>query len=185
MTNAHDFFGTQVPHAWNAQADLIEKMRDLSFTLGIRVDHDEHRLIVHSGIMTADSSSEHTPVLWIALSQSDLDHLAVEIGPSPMLLFGGFVGQNDFVITQKRIDKIEALQGTLALRISDEVDWGFVMHYGSLPIPAEPDTTLLLSASTYRELRESNLSLQKAFLSGEIKLSGSMDLALKTAMALV
>ena len=53
------------------------------------------------------------------------------------------------------------------------------------PIPAEPDASITVDDQAYRELRDGRLDPQSAFLDGQIRVEGDMQLAMQLALAAI
>lgn len=182
------FFEKLVPEAWNESADLIEQMRGVDFGIQLRIQgagESEFNLVVRNGEMFVSSAAQAAPLVRLSLSEADLEQLAKQVGPSPMALFGGMVKRRGFALTADRIEKLRALQGTIALHVIGPDSWRLLMHYGTESVPDAPQTTVSVTSETYAKIRNGELNLQGAFLAGDLLLEGDVDLALELAMCLV
>jgi hypothetical protein len=175
------FFAELVPEAWNR-----EPAQDVSFSLGVLVDGaGPYHLRVTDGHMQARSERAADPVVTLVLGPGDFQQLAEEIGPSPMALLGGIGGEKNFVLTPPRLAALREVNGTLALRVLGETPWGVTLHFGSGPVPDEAGTTISIEAQQYRLVREGELDLQGAFMTGKLELEGDVEAAMKLALALM
>ena len=63
--------------------------------------------------------------------------------------------------------------------------WSLLIHFGTEPFPEEPTTSITVDERAYADLRSGSLDPQSAFLNGQIKIEGDMQLAMQLALAAI
>jgi hypothetical protein len=112
--------------------------------------------------------------------------LARETGDSPTALLGALAGlAGDMKLTRKRMLDMEAVQGLIRFEVTGENGFSILTHFGSGPLPAEPDASIRVGEETYRELHAGRLDPQSAFLDDSIHVEGDMQKAIALAFAAV
>jgi hypothetical protein len=191
------FFTKLVPDEWNRRldqqlalgpegAELAEKMLAVAFGLDVQVSGaggGTFLLAVDEGRMRPRDESDPKRLLALSMTRADWEHLANEIGPSPMALLGGISGANDFVLTPSRLEQLRQVEGSFRLQVTGDQEWGLAIHVGAGDVPPEPATRISIGSEEYRALRAGRLDLQGAFLTGKLTLEGDVEAAMQLALA--
>ncbi len=196
MASAAEYFGKEVPAAWNQRlaaqvargadgAELLAKMRAADFALEVEVGASgRFHLVVEHGEMRCAETVHADPLVTLALSESDCSRLEATVGPSPMALLGGVGGNPDFVLTPARVAALREVGGTLQLEVKSEADWGVVLHFGAPPVP-KSTTKVSIGDVEFGQLLSGEIDLQGAFMTGKLELGGDVEVPMKMAMAIM
>ncbi|MFQ5699563.1 MAG: SCP2 sterol-binding domain-containing protein [Myxococcota bacterium] len=177
------FFLENVPEEWNRRPKS-----DVHFDIAVEVRGEggaEYRLSVEAGHMTAHRGASPDPLIRLVLGLQDWQRLAEQVGPSPMALLGGVSGESDLTLTPARVQALRELDGALLLRVSGDEAWQVLLCFAPGPAPETPDTEISIAAEQYQMIRNGELDLQGAFMTGKLQLEGNPDPALRLALALM
>ena len=146
---------------------------------------DTFYLNVTQGRMQVDEKhAAHPPFLTLCHDAATLEPLVRESGDSVLGFLGGLAGmQGDLRLTGARIENLAGLSGSVRFTLTGENGFSIVTHFGSDPIPAEPDCTIEVEGAMYKDLKSGQLPPQEAFMSGKINIDGDMQMAMQLALA--
>ncbi len=195
------FYGETVPAQWNrtlaeqetaASGDdeakrVLEGMRAVNATLRIDVTGEGGGtwfLNVREGAMATEDVAASPPILTVIQDGNAFERVAADAGDSALGLLGGLSGfTGDFKLTQSRLDNLAGVAGCLALEVTGDEGFAFRVHFGTDPVPDEPHTAITVSPEVYADLREGRLDPQNAFMSGQLDVSGDLQIAMMLALA--
>ena len=101
-----------------------------------------------------------------------------------MGFLGGLSGlAGGMKLTQGRIENLSGVSGCLRFEITGDRGFALLTHFGSAPLPDQPDTSIAVSPEAYQALRSGELDPQDAFMNGQIQVEGDMQLAMQIALA--
>jgi len=197
----HTFYTTHVPTQWNrtlaeqeaaAEGDeaarrVLEGMRGVDATLRIDVEGQgggTFFLNVRGGAMSVDDAPAEAPLMTVLQDRRAFEAIAAEAGDSALGLLGGLSGfTGDFKLTRARLENLRAVAGCLAFEVTGDEGFAFRVHFGAEPVPDAPDTQIRIGPEVYAELREGRLDPQNAFMSGQLDVSGDLQIAMQLALA--
>lgn len=195
------FYTRTVPRQWNetlarqeaaAEADdaerrVLEGMRGVSTTVRVEVageDGGTFFLNVREGAMEPGDEAREPLLLTVLQDERAFQRVAAEAGESALGLLGGLSGfAGDFKLTRSRLENLRAIGGCLALEVTGDDGFCFRVHFGDAPVPATPDTEIRIGPEVYADLREGRLDPQNAFMSGQLDVSGDLQIAMQLALA--
>jgi hypothetical protein len=143
-------------------------------------------LNVNKGEMTVTSEAAFPPVMTVYQPRAYFDwaaSMATEAG-----LFGPGARNNQGELTKSRLDRLKMLKGLLQFtftHLPDDGEQSFCIQFGEGERPASPQTVLMLKAEDAQRLATGELNPQVAFMSGVIKVSGDMALAMQFGAAMM
>src|SRR5262245_36565670 len=143
-------------------------------------------LNVHHGEMTVTAEPVFPPVMIIYQSRSYFDwaaSIASEAG-----LFGPSARNNQGDLTKSRIERLKLLKGLIQFTFTHLPDGGeqsFCIQLGEGERPATPQTVLSMKAEDAQKMARGELNPQMAFMSGVIKVTGDMALAMQFGAAMM
>jgi len=195
------FYTERVPAQWNqtladqeaaaagddAAGKVLEGMRGVDVTVRVDVEGDgggTFFLNVHEGAMAAGSAATRPPLLTLIQDRRAFEKIASEAGDSALGLLGGLSGfVGDFKLTKSRVENLTGVSGCLRLEVTGDDGFAFRVHFGDGPVPDAPDTEIQVGAEVYADLREGRLDPQNAFMSGQLDVSGDLQIAMSLALA--
>lgn len=192
------FYTEQVPTQWNRVLDVQEQaveearrvlddMRAVEIT--IRVDVQDAQggtffLNVRDGRMVAEDEPAREPLMTVIQDLNAFQRIAAESGDSALGLLGGLSGlAGDFKLTRSRVENLAGLSGSLHFAVAGGNGFAFCVHFGSGPVPEDPDTSIQVTDDVYDDLRQGRLDPQNAFMEGKIEVSGDLQIAMQLALA--
>jgi hypothetical protein len=143
-------------------------------------------LNVNKGEMTVTTEPVFPPVMTVYQPRGYFDwavSMATESG-----LFGPSARTNQGELTKSRLDRLKMLKGLLQFTFTHLPDGGeqsFCIHFGDGERPATPQTVLTMKADDAQKLARGELNPQMAFMSGVIKVTGDMALAMQFGAAMM
>lgn len=143
-------------------------------------------LNVKGGEMTVAAEAAFPPLLTIYQPRSYFDWAVTMAGDSGLFGPGGRAGQSD--LTKSRIDRLKMLKGTIQFNFThlpDGSEQGFAIQFGEGERPATPQLTLSMKAEDAQKMARGEINPQMAFMSGVIKVTGDMALAMQFGAALM
>lgn len=143
-------------------------------------------LNIEQGRMSAGDVPARPPFLTLFQDRRAFDRIAREAGDSAMALLGGLSGlAGEMKLTKARIDNLAFVNGLVHFEVTG--DEGFVLrtHFGTEPVPAEPNTTIRVAEAAYQDLRGGKLDPQSAFMNQQIVVEGDMQMAMQLALAAI
>jgi hypothetical protein len=187
---------TQFNRSLEAQAALgepgrrvYEGMRAVSGTIRVDVQGEgggTFFLNIRQGRMSADAGADQPPFLTLIQDRRAYERIASEAGDSAMALLGGLSGlAKEMKLTRARVDALAGLEGLVLFEVTGEGGFALRTHFGPLPVPADPITTIRVDAAAYRDLRAGKLDPQTAFMSQQIAIEGDMRVAMQLALAAI
>jgi len=195
------FYGARVPEQWNrtlaeqeaaaagdeAAGRVLEGMRGVEATLRVDVAGEgggTFFLNVRRGAMAAEDAPATTPILTVVQDRRAFERIAGEAGDSALGLLGGLSGfTGDFKLTKSRLDALAGVSGCLGFEVTGDDGFAFRVHFGATPVPDAPDTEIKVTPETYADLREGRLDPQNAFMSGQLDVTGDLQIAMSLALA--
>ena len=195
------FYGGTVPDQWNrtlaeqeaaaagdeAARQVLEGMRGVDATVRIEVAGEgggTFFLNVAAGAMTTDAAAARAPLLTVLQDRRAFERIASEAGDSALGLLGGLSGfAGDFKLTRSRLDNLAGISGCLGFEVTGDEGFAFRVHFGAEPVPDTPDTAIRVSPEVYADLREGRLDPQNGFMSGQLDVSGDLQIAMQLALA--
>lgn len=192
-----DFYTQTLPAQWNralhAQEQLVEEtqrvlegMRQVDATLRIEVRGEgggTFFLNIQGGVLSADDAPSHPPVLTMVQDRSAFERLVAEAGDSALGFLGGLSGlAGELKLTRARLESLKQISGAMRFEILGEAGFSLLTHFGTGPVPEQPDTWIRVDRETYEALRRGALNPQDAFLGGKILVEGDMQLAMQIAL---
>lgn len=191
------FYTQTLPAQWNralhAQERLVEEtqrvlegMRQVDATLRIEVRGEgggTFFLNIQGGVLSADDAPSHPPVLTMVQDRSAFERLVAEAGDSALGFLGGLSGlAGELKLTRARLESLKQISGAMLFEILGEGGFSLLTHFGTGPVPEQPDTWIRVDRETYEALRRGALNPQDAFLGGKILVEGDMQLAMQIAL---
>ena len=189
-TSAQEFFEVHVPRAFSA-ADLPDDAKQLDLTLGVKLDGEgggEWRLHLKNGELTVDSGSTEDAAFTVLQSVADWRGALWEerggaFGKQSRSLFdpgsGGAGGPGS--MSPAALTQLQMLRGVIKMVVSGGAggDWAVAFKLGPGPAPAEPTTTVSVTAEDASALERGELDPMQAFMSGRIQIAGDMTLLMQ------
>ena len=120
---------------------------------------------------------------FMTVSQTEADWVRFTSG-----MAGLFGGDPRRPFGKSRIDRVRTLRGAVRFIVSDlpgGETWTCVLSFGGGPRPAEPQTTITISADAAAKMQAGQLDPQMAFMQGQVKLAGDAGFAMQLGMALL
>jgi putative sterol carrier protein len=193
------FYTEQIPTQWNRMLDEQEQLGEpgrrvfdgmAAVHATIRVDildeSESYFMNIEAGRMHAGDQAAHAPFLTLQQNRNAYERLAAEAGDSAMALLGGLSGlAGEMKLTQERIDNLSDVKGLMRFEVTGDDGFELFTHFGTDPIPDEPDTSITIDRDTYDELRGGELNPQDAFMNGRIQIGGDMQMAMQLALAAI
>jgi hypothetical protein len=143
-------------------------------------------LNVNKGEMTVTTEPMFSPVMTVYQPRGYFDwavSMATESG-----LFGPSARNNQGELTKSRLDRLKILKGLLQFTFTHLPDGGeqsFCIQFGDGERPATAQTVLTVKADDAQKLARGELNPQMAFMSGVIKVTGDMALAMQFGAAMM
>jgi hypothetical protein len=196
----HAFYTRKIPGDFNRALDeqaargeegrrVYEDMLAVNGTIRVDIgggDAATFFLNIAAGRMTPGDEPSHAPFLTVIQDMDAFRRLVRETGDSPTALLGALAGlAGDMKLTRKRMLDMEAVQGLIRFEVTGENGFSILTHFGTGPLPAEPDASIRLGEETYRELHAGRLDPQTAFLDDTIRAEGDMQKLMQLAFAAV
>jgi putative sterol carrier protein len=168
---------------------VYDGMRAVDATLRVDVSGEgggTFFLNIESGRMQASEEPARPPFLTLIQDRRAFSRIAREAGDSAMALLGGLSGlAGEMHLTRTRIENLAAVEGSIHFEVTGEDGFVLRTHFGSGPVPDEPDTTIRVDEAAYRDLRGGRLDPQAAFMNQQIEVTGNMQMAMLLALAAV
>jgi len=162
----------------------IEDLKAAKGTLAWEVDGIGTVYInIADGKMSIADSAAEAPFLSIILSAADWQRLSTGSVPGGMMM-----GGRQQVLGQTRIQRIKGLKGMIRFLVTGLPDGGemsTLLHFGTDARPAQPQTTIRMSAEVAQKLQNNELNPQMAFMQGQLKMEGDAGLAMQVGMAMM
>jgi hypothetical protein len=134
--------------------------------------------------MAAEDAPASAPLMTVIQDRRAFERISSEAGDSALGLLGGLSGfTGDFKLTRSRLDNLAGVSGCLGFEVTGDDGFAFRVHFGSEPVPDAPDTEIKVSPEIYADLREGRLDPQNAFMSGQLDVSGDLQIAMALALA--
>lgn len=91
-----------------------------------------------------------------------------------------------FTLSQDKIEKLKMVKGTINFKVEghQKGDWGITAKLGKV-FNSEDECEIVLSHEDLRAIRRGQLNPQIAFLTGKIRVKGSMALIMKVASCFI
>ena len=196
----HTFYTRTVPDQFNRMLDDQEArgeagsrvhrdMLAVNGTIRIDVHGDDEAtffLNIEAGRMTPGGAPSFAPFVTVIQGATAFRRLAREADGSLTALLGALAGlAGEMKLTRKRMLDMEAVEGLIRFEVTGENGFSLLTHFGTGPLPAEPDATIRMAETSYRDLRAGRLDPQTAFLEDEIDAEGDMQKVMQLAFAAV
>lgn len=196
----HAFYTRKVPGDFNRLLDeqaargeegrrVFEGMVAVNGTIRVDIRGDEGAtffLNIAAGRMAPADAPSHAPFLTVIQDTSAFRRLARKAGGSSTAFLGALAGlAGDMKLTRKRMLDMEAVKALIRFEVTGENGFSILTHFGTGPLPAEPDASIRVGEETYGELRTGRLDLQSAFLDDRIQAEGDMQKVMQMAFAAV
>src|SRR5690606_1189885 len=188
-TSAKDFFEVHVPRAFQA-AEKPDSARDLDMVLGVKLEGEgggEWRLHLKGGEMSVAPGSVDDAAFTIVQSVDDWRGALWEdrggaFGKQSRALFeGGGGGSGAGGMSPAAVAQLQMLRGMIKMVVGGGPggDWAVAFKLGPGPVPAEPTTTVTITAEDATALERGELDPMQAFMSGRIQIAGDMTLLMQ------
>ena len=196
----HAFYTRKIPADMNRMLDeqeaqgeegrhVFEDMTAVNGTIRVDIRGDDvvtFFLNIAAGRMTPAEEPSHAPFLTLIQDMGAFRQLARKAGDSPTAILGALAGlAGDMKLTRKRMLDMEAVKALIRFEVTGENGFSILTHFGTGPLPAEPDASIRVGEETYGELRTGRLDLQSAFLDDKIQAEGDMQKVMQMAFAAV
>lgn len=135
---------------------------------------------IANGEMTVADHPQAEPVMTVSQAETDWRRFTNEIA-------GLFGADPRRPMGRARLERVRAIKGAVRFVLTglqDGGSWTCILSFGAGSRPAEPQTTVTLSAETVSKVQSGLLDPQMAFMQGQVKLSGDPGLAMQLGMAL-
>ena len=143
-------------------------------------------LNIDAGRMSASDSAAQPPFLTLMQDRRAFERIAREAGDSAMALLGGLSGlAGEMKLTKARINNLALVMGLVHFEVIGEEGFVLRTHFGTNPVPDEPDTLIRVDETAYRDLRSGKLDPQAAFMNQQIVVEGDMQKAMQLALAAI
>lgn len=171
----------------DAHVRALEGMKGVDATLRIVVEGgggQTFHLNVEGGRMSAGESAARPPIMTLVHDLAAFEVLERESGDSALGFLGGLAGlAGEMKLTAGRIENLKGLSGTLRFELTGDGGFRLLTHFGEDPIPDEPSCSISIEREAYDQLRSGDLNPQDAFLGGQIKVEGDVQMAMQLALA--
>lgn len=168
-------------------ARVLAGMKAVDATIRVDVESDDggtFYLNIREGRMRCEEAPAHPPFLTLVQDGAAFAFLERESGDSAMALLGGLSGlAGEMKLTRQRIDNLAGVTGALRFEVTGDDGFAILTHFGTDPVPAEPNCSITVDPEAYRALRSGELHPQDAFMTGRIRVEGDMQLAMQLALA--
>jgi hypothetical protein len=168
---------------------VYEAMRAVDATIRIDVEGSgggTFFLNIEGGRMSPGERATHPPFLTVIQDRRAFERVAREAGDSALALLGGLSGlAGEIVLTRARVERLRAVNALVCFEVSGEDGFALRTHFGSLPVPAEPQTRITVAEHAYQQLREGALDPQLAFMTEQIRVEGDLQPAMQIALAAI
>jgi len=167
----------------------IQERQNAQGTVRIVIEGDgggTWHLNVNKGEMTVSAEAAFPPVMTVYQPRGYFDWAASMAADSG--LFGPGARGNQGELTKSRLDRLKMLKGLLQFtftQLPDEGEQSFCIHFGEGERPAAAQTVLTMKAEDAQKLARGELNPQMAFMSGVIKVTGDMALAMQFGAAMM
>jgi len=198
MNDPRTFYMETLPGQWNRalreQERLVEAeqrtlagMRAVQASLRIDVQGEGGGcffLDIVAGRLAAVQQPAHPPFLTLIQERTDFEQLVAEAGDSALGFLGGLSGlAGEMKLTKAKVDQLAGLSGSLCFEVEGEGGFRLRTHFGEGPIPEEPTACIRVDREAYRALQAGEVNPQEAFMAGQIRVEGDMQLAMQIALA--
>jgi hypothetical protein len=123
-------------------------------------------------------------LLTLVQDRAGFDRLIGDAGDSALGFLGGLTGLADGMkLTRARVETLAGVSGTLLFAVAGDDGFALTTHFGAGEPHEPPDTSIVVAAAVYAELREGRLDAQNAFMGGKLEVEGDMQLAMQVALA--
>lgn len=185
-TSAKEFFEVHVPRAFQAS----DSRPDADVTLGVKLEGDgggEWLVQLKGGEMSVSPGSTEDAAFTLIQSVDDWRGALWEdrggaFGKQSRALFeGGGVGGGAGAGAGSAIAQLGALRGVIKMVVGGGPggDWAAAFKFGPGPVPAQPTTTVSITADDASALERGELDPMQAFMSGRIQIAGDMTLLMQ------
>ena len=186
-TSAQEFFEVYVPRAF-AASEVPDDAKQLDLTLGVKLDGDgggEWKLHLKNGELTVAPGSTDDAAFTVLQSVVDWRGALWEerggaFGKQSRSLFEpGSGGPGS--MPASALAQLQMLRGVIKMVVSGGAggDWAVAFKLGPGPAPAEPTTTVSVTADDASALERGELDAMQAFMSGRIQIAGDMTLLMQ------
>jgi hypothetical protein len=179
-----------VPKAF-AQAELPEDAKEVEVSLGVRLEGTgggEWLFHLERGQLRVERASVEGAAFSVIQSVDDWRGALWEsrggaFGRQSRAIFqpGQAAAGGPGTLPPSALAQLRALSGVIRMVVAgDEAgDWAVSFKLGSGPVPAEPTTTVTVSAEDAAALERGELDPMQAFMSGRIRVTGDMALLMQ------
>jgi hypothetical protein len=143
-------------------------------------------LNVNGGEMTVTSEPAFPPIMTIYQPRSYFDWAVTMAGDAGLL--GPSARNNQGELTRSRIERLKMLKGLIQFtftHLPDGSEQSFFLQLGEGERPATPQTVLSIKAEDAQKMARGEINPQVAFMSGIIKVTGDMALAMQFGTAMM
>ncbi|MEE3329641.1 MAG: SCP2 sterol-binding domain-containing protein [Myxococcota bacterium] len=143
-------------------------------------------LNIENGEMKPADAPAQEPFLTLRHELADFEALEREAGDSALGFLGGMAGLNtEIKLTKQRVDNMRRVDGCVRFTLTGDRGFSLLTHFGTGPLPEEPDCNLSIDGEIYERLQAGELDAQQAFMSGKIDILGDMQMAMQLALAVM
>lgn len=166
---------------------VYQGLRAVNATLRAELTNGEGwYLNIVDGEMSPGTEPAHKPFLTLRHDLSDFEALEREAGDSALGFLGGMAGLNaEIKLTKQRVDNMRLVGGCVRFTLTGERGFTILTHFGSEPLPDEPNCELSIDGEIYDKLQAGEIDAQQAFMSGKIDILGDMQMAMQLALSVM
>ena len=189
-TSPKEFFEVHVPKAFAANP-LSDDARQIDVTLGVRLEGSgggEWCFHLKEGSLTVEPGSTDDAAFTVLQSVDDWRGALWEgrggaFGKQAQALFtpGAGAGAGAGGMSPAALAPLQALRGVIKMVVTGDPggDWAVAFKLGPGPVPAQPTTTVSVSAADAAALERGELDPMQAFMAGRIQIAGDMTLLMQ------
>jgi hypothetical protein len=185
------FYREIVPARWNdrlerafADAQSGAELR-IDTTVRVVVGQPEGEtffLNIRDGRIATEDRPQGEISIDVSQDRRGFERIAADSDGDPLRFLGLLAGSGEPLrLTKTRLRALQSLDGALELRVTGDSGFRIGLCFGSPRVGRR--ATVTMTPAVYEAMRDGALDLQRAFLDGQLELSGDLDLAMRVALA--